>query len=195
MQKIINRFVDWFENGELTPFVILISIPHYAMVLARFDWWPVAAVLGFLLDMGHYRTIRAYLRGKGAFWMIVLSLFSYGFHFAFYFEGGAGLASLFFGGAVPIVIFALSFLGYAERWSEKARRAAEETPVVSGKAPAALATSEVSGNLPEPAAHYRTWRSLSTVERQQVAELSVVEIVAAYGVSERTARNWRQHET
>lgn len=191
MRKLTAAFINWFENGELTPFVILISIPHYAFVLSRFDWWPVAAVLGFLLDMGHYRTIRAYLRGKGAFWMVVLTVFSYGFHAAFYFESGAGWSTIFLGAAVPVVIFALANLGYSEKWSEKARKAAsEEMPVITEKAPETLEAPKVAGNLPEPA---KTWRQLSAEERAQVSDLSVNEIVEIYHVSPRTALNWRNH--
>ena len=135
MKRLTAAFVNWFESGELAPFIILISVPHYAGVLARFDWWPVAAVLGFLLDLSHYRTIKAFQNGLGATWMIVLTAFSFGFHFAFYWLGGAGWASVFFGASVPVVIFALSFLSYAEKWGLKARKAAQDVPIVSGKFP------------------------------------------------------------
>jgi hypothetical protein len=148
MRRILNAFINWFENGELAPFIILISVPHYAAVLSKFDWGPVGAVLGFLIDLVHYRTIRAFQRGYGKTWMMVLTSFSFGFHFAFYWIGGAGWAALFFGAAVPVVIFALSFLSYAERWSQKAAKAAQENVSVSHRAADALPDAAHPG-LPE----------------------------------------------
>jgi hypothetical protein len=41
----------------------------------------------------------------------------------------------------------------------------------------------------------RRWKNFSEEEQRQIMELSIVEIITQYGVSERTARNWRQHET
>lgn len=195
MRKLFSTFVNWFENGELAPLIILVSVPHYATVLARFDWWPVASVLGFLLDLSHYRTIKAYQNGRGALWMIVLTAFSFGFHCAFYVAGGAvWWTSVFFGAAVPVVIFALSYLSFQEKWGQKARKAAE-TMTVTRPDVETLPENlpEISGNLPEPAQMPTTWRQLSENDRAIVVELTVPEIVEKYHVSERTARNWRNH--
>ena len=194
MKRIVSMFVNWFESGELAPLIILVSVPHYAQVLARYDFGPVAAVLGFLLDLSHYRTIKAYQNGRGALWMVVLTVFSFGFHFAFYWLGGGGWWSLFLGAAVPVVIFALSYLSFTERWGQKARKSAEsltvsrpEQETLPGNLP------EVAGMLDKPAEMPKSWRHLTETERQEAAELTTAEIIARWHVSERTARNWRNH--
>lgn len=134
MKHIWRAVVNWFENGDLLPLIILVSVPHYGHVLAAYDWGPVAAVIGALVDLGHYRTIKAYLNGKGGFWMSVLTVFSLGFHWAFYLTGGASwYAALFFASAVPVVIFALSFISKSERLATKAARQA--APAVVSDAP------------------------------------------------------------
>lgn len=117
--NIIKRFVNWVENGDLIPAIIAVSVPHYASVLARYDFWPVASIIGFLVDIGHYRTIKIALRGKGWGWMIVLTAFSVSFHVAFYELGGAGWSSLFLGAAPPAVIFALAYITRAEKLDSK----------------------------------------------------------------------------
>ena len=40
----------------------------------------------------------------------------------------------------------------------------------------------------------RRWKDFSEEERRIIADLSIVEIITRYGVSERTARNWRNKE-
>lgn len=117
--KLIRRFVAWMETGDLIPALLAVSVPHYANVLQRYDFWPVAAALGFLVDVGHYRTIKLYLRNRGALWMIVLTVFSAGFHIAFYALGGAGGFALALGLAPTMVIFALAYITKNERLDVK----------------------------------------------------------------------------
>ncbi len=117
-----KRFVNWIENGDMVPLVIAVSVPHYAHVLAQFEFMPVAAVIGFLVDVGHYRTIKLYLNTGAAGWMIVLTLFSAGFHMAFYAIGGAGLAAVLLGAAPVAVIFSLAYITRKEKLDVKAGR-------------------------------------------------------------------------
>lgn len=64
--KLINGVwswvVDWFEHGDLVPLLVVVSAWHYAAVLADADAWPVAIAIGILVDIGHFRTIRAAFR-------------------------------------------------------------------------------------------------------------------------------------
>lgn len=120
--NIFQRFVNWIENGDMVPLVIAVSVPHYAHVLAQFEFMPVAAVIGFLVDVGHYRTIKLYLNTGAAGWMIVLTLFSAGFHMAFYAIGGAGLFSFLLGAAPVAVIFALAYITRKEKLDTKLGR-------------------------------------------------------------------------
>lgn len=50
---------------------------------------------------------------------------------------------------------------------------------------------ESAGQLPEDRRHVATWRNLSDEDRRQVASLSTDEVQRLFGVSDRTARNWR----
>jgi len=55
-----------FEHGDLVPLIILISAVHYAAILRGHDALPVAIAIGLLVDLGHYRWVRAAVRYKGA---------------------------------------------------------------------------------------------------------------------------------
>lgn len=187
--RLWTKLVNWFENGDLMPPIILVSVPHYAHVLSGYDWWPVAAVVGFLVDISHYRTIKSYLKDHGKFWMIILTVMSFGFHFGFYFMGGAGLASIFFAAAVPIVIFALSFISKNERLGEKARKEAEKWEI---KAEPKAEVPVVSGEVPAISAPKRRFVSLTTEERKQLPGMSSAQIASVYGITDRAARDWRK---
>lgn len=57
--KIWHRMADWFENGDLTPLAVVISVAHYGPVLqAHGEHWLVAWIVGVVVDMLHFRTIR-----------------------------------------------------------------------------------------------------------------------------------------
>ena len=191
LKRYVNSLVLYFESGDLIPLVILISVPHYAFVLSKYDFWFVASVLGFLLDLGHYRTIKAYQKGNGALWMLILTVFSFGFHGAFYWLGGAQWASLFFGAAVPVVIFALAYLSFNEKWAKQAEKGSIETPVVLPQVQLTLDTQTKPLELERPKPP--TWHTLTDEQKKVVVDLTTAEIAAQYGVSERTARNWRNH--
>lgn len=179
--KLFKSFVNWMENGDLIPAIIAVSIPHYATVLSKYDFWAVAAVLGFLVDVGHYRTIKTYLRGNGAAWMIVLSVFSTGFHVAFYALGGAGWWAVVIGCAVPAVIFALAFISRKERLDSKVAKSVATVPVAQdGSATSTpLATR---GTYPEFVA--------MQLARNGQGPMSAGEVVATFAVPKRTAYNW-----
>jgi len=76
MKSILSRLwsflVNWFEHSDLVPLLVLVSAVHYAAVLNGKDAWPVAVAIGLLVDLGHYRTIRAAVRYSGSFRQAVL---------------------------------------------------------------------------------------------------------------------------
>lgn len=54
-----QRLSNFFEHGDLTPFAVVISIAHYVPVLqAHGENLIVAALVGTLIDLLHFRTIR-----------------------------------------------------------------------------------------------------------------------------------------
>jgi hypothetical protein len=66
LRSLWVSFVAWFETGDLVPLLVIVSAVHYAAVLSARDTWPVAIAIGLLVDLGHYRTIRAAVRYSGA---------------------------------------------------------------------------------------------------------------------------------
>jgi len=197
MNRLWNKLVNWFENGDLIPMLILISVPHYAQVLASYDWAIVGSVLGFLIDMGHYRTIKVFLNGKGAVWMIVLTLFSLGFHTAFYSLGGAGWWSLPIGSAVPAVIFALASINKAERLDKKAAASASSERKIVSQTQAEKVDSQV-GKIPEMVIKDSQAEKVRSYQEFVVANsasngnghLTVRELVEKHGIPQSTAYRW-----
>ena len=181
IQEYWSKIVNWLENGDLVPWLIIVSVPHYVNVLASFEHAVVAAVLGFLVDLGHYRTIKSYLLGKGWLWMVVLTFVSFGFHVGFYAVNDAGFWAWILGPVVPIIIFALANLAHKERWGAKAQRAAR------------------SGNLPATRTGIITaqtgktdWRHLTGSEKNAIKGMSTDEILQKYPIKSRTARKWKE---
>jgi hypothetical protein len=59
MKTIWHRLAQFFEDGDLTPFAVLISIVHYGDVLAAHGEHAIVAyAIGTLVDLIHFRTIR-----------------------------------------------------------------------------------------------------------------------------------------
>jgi hypothetical protein len=67
---------------------------------------------------------------------------------------------------------------------------------ISGNIPA---QSESIGNLPHPGGNlpetYRDWRGVPDEHRRKMADMTPAQIQQEYRVSERTARNWKNHTT
>lgn len=68
--------------------------------------------------------------------------------------------------------------------AEKNRANAEARLARSGNFPVK------NGKLPES---YRDWRSIPQEEKSKISSMSTAEIVGAYGINERTARNWKRY--
>jgi hypothetical protein len=66
IRNITHSVVNWFERGDLVPLIIIISAVHYSLILAEHDIIPVAIAIGLLVDLGHYRWVRAAVRYTGA---------------------------------------------------------------------------------------------------------------------------------
>lgn len=66
LKSLWTRLVSWFEYGDLVPLIVIISGVHYADMLAGYDHWFVAIAIGLLVDLGHFRTVRAAVRYGGS---------------------------------------------------------------------------------------------------------------------------------
>jgi hypothetical protein len=117
MKKILNWAVTWFESGDLVPLLVLVSAVHYAAVLASKDAWVVAVAIGLLVDLGHYRTVRAAVRYSGADgwqrvarWTIAIAMtaLSLNYHERYY-------QDWWLSAPLPLLIAALAWLQQIER--------------------------------------------------------------------------------
>lgn len=108
--------VNWFERGDLVPLLVLVSSVHYASVLAGHDTWPVAVAIGLLVDLGHFRTVKAAVRyktpdGKWINWQavtryavaLVMTALSLNYHQRYY-------ADWWLSAPLPLLIAALAWL-------------------------------------------------------------------------------------
>ena len=88
-----QRVANFFENGDLVPFAVVVSSVHFvtALVVYGGESWPVAVLVGIFVDMLHYRTIRYAVRGRNRMAIglaIITTAMSYVFHLLFYVDGG-----------------------------------------------------------------------------------------------------------
>lgn len=112
MKKLWNTLVNWFEYGDLVPLLVIVSAVHYAGVLADHDQAIVAIAIGLLVDLGHFRTVRAAVRYSGADrrqaaarWLIALALtaISLAYHQRYYGDWWLSVP-------LPLLIAALAWL-------------------------------------------------------------------------------------
>jgi hypothetical protein len=117
MKNFWKWIVEWFESGDLVPLLVLVSAVHYAQVLSGKDAWLVAVVIGLLVDLGHYRTIRAAVRYSGsdgwqrvARWTIAIAMtgLSLNYHQRYY-------EDWWLSAPLPLLIAALAWLQQIER--------------------------------------------------------------------------------
>lgn len=91
--KLWKSITTWFEHGDLVPLLVVVSAVHYAAVLQKYDYWPVAIAIGLLVDLGHFRTVRAAVRYAGDNWrqiavrwfaVVVMTAVSLAYHQRYY---------------------------------------------------------------------------------------------------------------
>ena len=187
MKNFWNHLLNWLENGDLVPWVILVSIPHYFDVLKEFDYWYASLAFAILVDLGHYRTIKLFVRRKairgGTFWwMTALTIVSLGFHIAFYVISGAKtIYAVMLGLVVPILIFALAYLSGREGWGATAKKEAASSGEKNRH------DAATTGDKPA-----NDWRLLTPKEKAEIAAMSPTQVSALYQIADRTARQWVQ---
>lgn len=65
VSSIWHAAVNWFEHGDLVPLIVIVSAVHYSSMLQAHDVFLVATAIGLMVDLGHYRTVRAAVRYNG----------------------------------------------------------------------------------------------------------------------------------
>lgn len=103
----MKKIFDWFEEGDLVPLAVVISVAHYGPVLvAHGEYWAVAWVVGALIDLLHFRSVRYAFSSR--LWLAGLmaaatTVMATGYHLRFY--GGDWLLAL----PIPVGIAILAW--------------------------------------------------------------------------------------
>lgn len=83
-----QRLSHWFENGDLTPLAVIISVGHYGPVLmAHGEHFLVAWAVGALMDLLHFRAVRWAFHKPGFMAALVAAAttaMALGYHWRFY---------------------------------------------------------------------------------------------------------------
>lgn len=120
--KYYDRFINWIENGDILLPVILVAVVHYAAGLAQYDFWLVAAAIGILVDISHYRAVKLYYAGKSGWWATILTVWSFFMHVFYYYNEGAEWWAIPFGATIPLIIFCLGWITKTQKLDEKIAR-------------------------------------------------------------------------
>lgn len=91
-RNLWHKLSNFFENGDLTPFAVAISIAHYGPVLAAHgENTFVAWLVGTVIDLIHFRTVRRLFQVRGrnritghAMIAVITTLMALGYHLRFY---------------------------------------------------------------------------------------------------------------
>lgn len=81
-----HKLADFFENGDLVPFIIGISIYHYYQALSTTDGY-VAILVAISIDLIHFRTVRHAVRARTFFSVAIAALttaMAVFYHYEFY---------------------------------------------------------------------------------------------------------------
>ena len=148
MTKLWRAAVDWFENADLVPLLVLVSAVHYAAVLSGKDYWMVAVCIGLLVDLGHYRTVRSAVRYNGGWgnkltrWAIALGMtvISLNYHQRYY-------EDWWLSAPLPLLIAALAWLQQVE--PRKVEKPQVRIIAPDATHPAALPTHDAPARLPD----------------------------------------------
>jgi DNA-binding CsgD family transcriptional regulator len=104
---MFQRALDWFEEGDLVPLAVIISVAHYGPVLmAHGEHWLVAWSVGVLIDLLHFRSVRYAFAARHWLAAVVAAsttVMATGYHLRFY--GGDWLLAL----PIPIGIGILAW--------------------------------------------------------------------------------------
>ena len=201
--NIWKRLTHFFEYGDLTPLAVIISVAHYGPVLeAHGEYWLVAWIVGAIIDLLHFRSVRRLFQANGrqsivghALIAIVTTITAVGYHLRFY-DGDLLLAL-----PIPIGIAILAQhaagreLVETNMLQERAKEVQREANEWQNKYnEAQTAIKELQTHNKRQRTIIKAWESLNT-EAQTLAQFNAKQITAkqaaeAIGVKDvRTVRS------
>lgn len=148
MKKAWSTLVHWFEFGDLVPLIVIVSAVHYSLMLQAYDHAVVAVAIGLLVDLGHFRTVRAAVRYSGASrrtaatrWLMALAMTAVAVAYQQRYYGDWWLSL-----PLPFLIASLAWLQHVDRaTSGRSERSATAASVVKP-----IVTVAERAALPEP---------------------------------------------
>jgi hypothetical protein len=138
-------FVVWLvEEADIVPFLVIVSAWHYAGALAKGnkDNAIVAVVLGVLIDLGHYRSVRTYFKHidwKRFVVMAVLTCITGYYHWLWY-------SDVILAATMPAIIICLGLLSHWGKWERQGKNT-EPPPQAAN----------VATQVPQAATHKAAW--------------------------------------
>lgn len=116
--QIWGLIVWLFEKSDIIPLLVIVSTFHYAEALKDKDEWYIAIVLGVLIDVGHYRSVKSAMKhqDKSRFTVMVVLTAMTGYYHWLYYKHDFILAA-----AVPVLIICLALLSKWDGWERQAR--------------------------------------------------------------------------
>lgn len=120
MKRLPARAWGWivwlFEKADIIPPLVIVSAYHYGGALVDYDLLPVAIVLGVLIDLGHYRSVKAAIKTPEIpqfAVMTVLTVMTGYYHWLWY-------RNFILAATVPALIICLSLLSKWGGWERQA---------------------------------------------------------------------------
>ncbi len=194
LERLLKSALNWIETGDLILPVVVVSAAHYAIVLSAHDFWFIAFVIGVLVDLGHYRIVKAAIRFGKWFWFaaLIMTMLAFGFHLAFYGDNG-DWREWMYSAAIPIVIVFLAALSVRERWAAKATSGDKHDNRRDNDAPPAQTVAPPAQTVAPSDETLSRAERLDAIRRVNVTRngdgpMTAEQIVAAYGVSLRQAQ-------
>jgi len=128
----------WLENGDLVPLLVIVSVFHYPVVLAQRDHIISAIAIGVLVDIGHYRFVRAAVRYTGSAYLqlavrwggsAILTAISLVYQLRYY-DGDLALAL-----PIPALIIGIAVLMKLDEHLRRSEKSEVATEISNGRYP------------------------------------------------------------
>jgi uncharacterized membrane protein (UPF0136 family) len=136
INKIRNAFfstwglIVWiFEKSDIVPLLVIVSTFHYAGALSGKDPAPIAVVLGVLVDVGHYRSVKSAMKNQGKerfAVMTVLTAMTGYYHWLWYKDFLLAIS-------LPTLIICLALLSKWDGWERQAIGSTVKTDKIAVK--------------------------------------------------------------
>ena len=137
LSKAWKAIFEYLEHGNLVILIVLVSAVHYALILQTWDTIAVAIAIGLMVDLGHYRTVKAAVRyrTRNATFFIrwAMALFFTGIAISYqmiYYDGDIRFAL-----PLPLLIVGLAWLSETNKAVGTKRKSAKRKPAQRTPAP------------------------------------------------------------